>query len=320
MFSRCVKQRVDLVCSLAKLALAFSILCPTFSYADDTKIRQKRSTTRDIDDDHISEDKLKSPGLENFIFLEFRPTLNYTPGEAHTENSAEYGIVYDKTMKFSYVQLYSTNLYNSRTKKSVFKTPLVRLYDGFLRLKFGELWVSEDKQSKFSYQLRTYFPTNSPTETAHSKYEQGMIVTLRNYFTFDEQVSPDFKWQFSIVPAFYFARKAGYTFGTKSFARENFDIQFITEFDYKFLPNLELEFPIVMQVVKFGEFGIDAELNGIWKSLIAIQPELDWSYVKDQTLGIAYNSDSFIKQDFKKTQFPVAFNKGNVQLVWNIKF
>ncbi len=320
MFSQFVRPKVDLVCFLAKIAMAFSILYPSFSQADDIRIRQKRGATRGIEDDHISEDKLKSTGIENFVFLEFRPTFNYTVGEAHTENSAEYGLLFNRTIKLSYVQTYSTNLYSPRIKKSLFKVPRVRLYDGFLRLKLSELWVSDDKESKFSFQIRTYFPTNSATESSYSRYEQGMLTTVRTYFTFDQKVSENVEWQVSVAPAAYFSHKAGYTFRDKKFAREIFDTQFSAEFDFKICSNLEFEFPIVFQMTKFGRFDTAAELNDRWRATLAIQPELDWEYVKDQTAGIAFNSDSFITADYKSLQLPRAFNQGNVQLIWNIKF
>lgn len=319
MLSLVWKKKLDIV-SLLSCFFTFFMTSPYLAYADATRIHRQKSTARHIDNDSSPDDKLNTRTIEKFISLESRPTFSYDVGEAHTENSVEYGLqLYNRT-KVSYVQTFSTNLYQPKTKKSVFKVPYVRLYDGYVKAKFSELWKSTDEKSKLSLQVRSYLPTNSATESSYSRYEQGMIMTLRTYLTLETMFSESVKGVFSVVPAVFFARNSGYTFNDKKFARETFETQLVSKLNFKLPSELEFEFPMILQMTKFSKFDTAAKLDDTWRANLSIEPELDWAYTKGQTAGIAFISSSLITEDFKSEQFDKAFHKGKVQLIWNIKF
>ncbi len=277
---------------------------------------ERKGTVEDL-----GAERTAPPGAPNFPNLfETRPSLTTVSGEMHTENTLELGLNLSPNSKVSYVQFFNTNIWSPTDKKSIFGLPGFLWQDAYFRLRLTHLWQSEDQASSFSMQTRVYVPTMSGTDATPSKLNQGMLTTLRQYFTVAHNLNSYFMADFSYTPTFFIFRKSGFQRKRSRVANPWFE--HLLELNLNFHPctSVSLVLPVIFQMRKFRNDSDRAWNNDRWSYNLWTWPEIDWRISEQQTIGIAYQTDNFLKRDASGVRGKSAYKLGVAQLIWNISF
>lgn len=284
-----------------------------------SKNKRKEDTKTSIE--QIGTDK--APSLQEAPpakhFLELRPTLNPVKGEFHTENLIQIGLGAHDKAKWSYVQYFDTNLYNPQRKRSILRKPRITVQDGYAAVRLSNLWENEEKNRSFSMQFRLYLPTNS-SNGYPSRWKQGMIATLRNYFSIHQTFFDFIELDLALVPTFCFYTKSGYTVRNKDVANPVYDHLINQTTDIKITKDLLFTLPFVMRFTKNRDYSDKATLNNKWNYNLSALPEIDWALNSKHTIGAAFVTDNFLKPDGSGTRWNYAWKNGLVQVLWNFKF
>ena len=238
--------------------------------------------------------------------LDLRPSYTSKLGEFHTENTLEAGYQFSKNFSLTYVQFVNTNIYDARTAAPGQLPGLgVDIQDGFFRTRVNNIWESADKNTNFSIQGRVYTPTYAP------KRDAGFLTTLRTNLKLTQKVfGGAVDLIFADVPMFHAYSKAGV--GKK--ANPIFENMVVLEADVHITKGLTLMLPFLFQHVKNRSFA-GATNSGTWAMTYWVWPELDYDVNDNLTLGVAWYSGNFVKEDLSATDFAGAFKDGVAQFV-----
>jgi hypothetical protein len=240
--------------------------------------------------------------------LDIRPSWTTKAGEWHTENTLEGGYQFDRQTRLSYVQFANTNIYNPAAgNPGAISGVGLALQDGFLRFKRSELWVSSDKQTSVSYQARLYTPTFG------ARRDAGFISFLRQYFTWMHKAGiVDFI--VSEAPAVYGYTQAGYS-GTANPLLEN---MVVAELDIHLAKGVILSLPIIVEQFRYRSYAAGARYNNSWLNQLWAWPELDIEVTDHHTIGLAYYTDNFMRDDFSAFVPSRAVGNGVAQFIWTM--
>ncbi len=147
-----------------------------------------------------------------------------------------------------------------------------------------------------------------------------MITVFRPYFTIAREFNPFFEGSFAYAPSFFIFKKSGYTSAGGSAANPWFEHLLILNAGIKPVKSLSIGIPAVLQMTKYRNFADGATMNDRWSYNLWTWPEIDWDINAQHTVGVAYQSDNFLKANGTGTRGKTAYTLGVAQVLWNYKF
>ena len=226
--------------------------------------------------------------------LDLRPTYNEGSDSWTGEYEAEFGVQATPANRFSYVQDFGNAL---SPDASVSK---VKLADGFLRLRFGDLVSSPRLGTKFGYEARIYAPTDS------TKADRGMVTAVRNTFMFSKKASDAFTWFAWEVPILHLYSQSGFEIpGTKEGDAPSFQANPLFE-NRVYVGGAfswgngaaSLTVPLVFIQTRFAAFQESAKFDDDWQHAAVFSPEFLVKVATGVQIGASYETGNLIQPDF----------------------
>lgn len=235
--------------------------------------------------------------------MELRSYFEPSSDKLYTDNYAEVGYKFTKDTSVSYVQFFSTNLYDPSGATSGMN---LSFPGGFLRAKINNIYKFDDTLS-LSYQPRAYLPLTQADRDA------GMVTILRNYFTFTKKVSSNFSVSFVELPMLHVYSKSGTISDGKASANAWFENRFYLIGSLTLTDKLSLSMPLYYHAKLHRGFG-GAENSGKVTHYFYTWPELAYQMNDAAYLSLAYVSGNLIEADFSGFTVGQGLGDGSVQV------
>jgi hypothetical protein len=298
-----------------KVILCALILWESSSLRADSSLLPNLNERTDVEE--------QEPGrLKKWLFkyfFETRPTWDPTNHAYWIENTLEFGFKWHERHRLSYVQSIISKTYRYKENENFLKKPILLYQDAYLRWKIKEIWKNETSKLSMALQHRLYLPVASATSRAPSRIDQGMIFITRHYLGLRYKALSFMDLSLSYAPSFFIFKKDGYEHQHKSVANPIFEHLWVQTTSFDFTKTLHFYIPLSFRMTKTRDYGEGAENNTQWLYTFYTLPQLDWWISKTQTLGLAFVSDNFIQPDGKKTTWKSGYEKGQFQILWNIR-
>lgn len=238
--------------------------------------------------------------------IDFRPSMRLGDGSLHTENSLELGYQFARGRILSYMQYFETNLSNPSAEISGMNTAV---YDGTLRARLGKLLENKDLGLSFSYENRLYLPISQLSR------DQGMLTTVRNYFTVAKKLNDSVTLSLSEIPILGIYDRPGILHaGGGATANMMFENRVYVTIDIALSDALSLSLPLQLYQTKARRMA-GASNDGAWTFTAMIYPELSYALADNIYLGVAYYSSNLIAPDFTRTTIQDGIGAGTIQAV-----
>ena len=229
--------------------------------------------------------------------VDLRPTYGSKIGEFHSENYAQVGYEFSKSLSVGYRQEFNTNLYHPSIDKGL------DLYakSGFARVKINDLWKSGN--TSFGFESRLYFPTEAV------KRDAGQIFATRNYARLRQKMTSDFTLMLEEYPIFHVYNRASFN----KVANPWFENRVALTAEYFPFEKVKLLVPLYLESTRFREAG-KAKNSDRWSHKVYLWPELDYIVSPQLTVGVAYQSGYLFKDDLGDSSFSSGFEQGLTQI------
>ena len=249
-----------------------------------------------------------------WAFLELRPTYQRTDGKVDTEDTIELGYQFNKNTKLSYAQFLKTELLPSGS--SIGQGVNLRGDGGFLRMRVNNIYVSQSKETRLSYQGRIYTPTypSAPSE--------GFVGTLYNGLALAQDFGPVTLTVWEVPMLHAYSRNGNLSAKlasdpTKNSANPIFQNRVMVVADINITKSLLLSIPIIFDASKNRQF-VQASNSEKWEYNLWAWPELDYTINDTHMVGLAYRTSNLVTKDMSSTNIANAFKSGVWQLVWGV--
>lgn len=244
------------------------------------------------------------------LAVDLRPSWTTGKGSTGTENELAGGYTFSPNAFAGYVQEFRTNLFTTT------QTPLgdgtgFRLWDGYFKGDFQDLWVSRGKNFAFGYEPRLYLPTMSDERL------NGFVAGTRQYLKLSYRPSPDYEFNLWEVPVAYAYLYNGYEGPEGPLANKTVENRL--ELQYRgwfFNRKLVVKVPLILQNIRYREFG-DAKNSDRWCHQLWVYPEVIYSVSPTTGVGFSYYSENLVRDDFALSDDSMAhgMRNGVVQLI-----
>ncbi len=256
------------------------------------------------------EAKQTIPSIQATGYVDLRPSWVSQTGKFTTENTAELGAKLSSDISLSYMQGFSTNLYDSVSSKD--KSGMKFAIDpGAVKTKVNNIWKNESQGLSLGYENRIYLPVDAASQ------ERGLITSVRNYLKLSKIVSEQVKLTLSeiAIPMIH-SRSGNVSSDGTVTANGIFENRVYLITDIQLTEKLSLSVPVMFHQTRTANFRSDAANNSSWSFSVWTNPELDYAVSDNLILGLAYyNNDSFFTSNLSKTQFGKALEGGTFQFV-----
>ena len=282
--------------SVQGFALAVLSLTASMGYGDTSTTALPSAATPSVTATAPAASQGKFYGM-----LDVRPSLSTTGNNSFVENAVEAGYSFNSNVRLSYLAAFDNNIADSSRPGFV-----VKMWNGFARMRVRNILVSDDKSLSLNYQGRIYTP-NDPNEQA-----KGHITTLRNYLTVKKTFSPSFSMSLSEVPILHaYSKDAQNNSANKSL----FENMMILDATITIAGPVSFYLPVVFNVANFRNVP-GAKKSGTQSSLLFIYPELGVAINDKHTVGLSYYSSNLVKADLSAFSLGDGLKDGVVQLFW----
>lgn len=243
--------------------------------------------------------------------LELRPSFPVSEDKAYGENLAELGVQVSPKAIVGYRQEFSNNYYNN--DPTLEDGPQLKLADGFLFAKIGNLWRSG--ATSFSLEPRFYVPTDELLR------QQGMITRIRTHFDLSHAFSRFFSIHWIEAPIIHVYDKSGSGSETDGFvANPSFENRFSIAQEIKLARSVALWLPIRLQSKRYSDFNAQAKNNNQWIHNVTLNPELTFALSSAVMVGAAFETANLMTEDLARFQINEGFSSGRSQLIFRLMF
>jgi len=241
--------------------------------------------------------------------VDVRPSWSLNRQNVETDNSVELGYALNDTIEFSYLQEFGTNLYDASSSSSKQGVNL-RIFNGYFRGKFHDLWTNDEGDLSFSYESRMYLPTDPV------RREAGLVTSLRNYIKLNKSVSNMVSitaTEVIIVPIY---SQAGADSTTNLKASPIFENRVYLTTDLFLTQNIILSLPVMLNMTRHAYIHPDAKNNDRWAYYLWASPEISYTLTANSAVGLAYYTGNLIADDFSGINLGKGLDDGVLQLVF----
>lgn len=235
--------------------------------------------------------------------IDIRPTYLGSKDAFVTENSYSFDYSLSKDTSLGWLHYFNTNLSGGNGTEGGMN---LSSYDAFLRAKFKNLWVSESGAWDFAIQPRVYLPFDA------AKRDNGYVGTLRTYFDIRRKFSPSFAVVGSFIPLIHAYSEAS-TLDNK--ANKAFELRYYVTAVAALADKLSLIFPVKLEQARYRDAGAGvADSNG-WGYKLYLAPEMYYAVDDNLSVGVGFESASFVGKDFSGFDVANAMESGKLQVI-----
>lgn len=221
--------------------------------------------------------------------FDLRPSWIPKTGQLYGFYSADLSYRLTPTNIVGYQQQVFQDLRNAGTLTN---GSAVRVFDGYFYAQWNELPLSSVYRVTFDFEPRLYLPTDP------MKRGPGFLTQARAYFKVRSRVGEQLTFLFMEVPILHLYSRAGSGSGSPNdpaFANPVFENRvyfavIATSPDKRW----SIYFPVILGSTRYASYAAGATLNDSWDHQIWIYPELLFQATDELSVGVGYESRSFI--------------------------
>lgn len=236
--------------------------------------------------------------------LDIRPTLTGGSDALVTENS--YSINYQLTpdTMVGWLHYFNTNLSGGNGPDGGLG---LRSSNAYVRAKFKNLWVSDNGQWDFAIQPRAYLPLDA------SDRKDSYVGSLRTYFDLRRKITPSFALVGSFIPIVHAYSNATKADGLE--ANKAIEFRYYVTAVAALADKLSLVFPLKLKQSVYRNAGAGVADSGAWRYKLQLTPELFYAIDENFSVGLGYETASFVKGDLSGLSVGDALESGKAQVI-----